>query len=133
SQESSRTAEPVATTKNKYSVAELTIRERPIGDVVILDLEGKITNGGGATALRNAIRGLLNEGKRKILINLKGVSQADDDGIGELVAGHTTTSNANGQLKLLNLPKNMQDLLMVTKFMTVFQVYDNEEEALNSF
>jgi anti-sigma B factor antagonist len=125
--------EPAPTTKSKYSVAELTIRERQAGDVVILDLEGKIMDGGGATALRDAIRGLLDEGKKKILLNFKGVSHVDDIGIGELVAGYTTTSNSNGQLKLLNLPKNMKDLLMLTKFMTVFQTYDNEEEALNSF
>ena len=124
--------EPAPTTKSKYSVAELTIRERQIRDVVILDLEGKIADGGGATALRNAIRGSLDEGKMNILLNLKEVSKIDGIGLGELVAGYTTTSNAKGQLKLLNLPK-FKDLLTVTKIMTIFDIYENEEEALDSF
>jgi anti-sigma B factor antagonist len=126
-------AEPVATTNNKYSVAELTISERQAGNVIILDLEGKLTEGTGTAALRKAIRGLLDEDKKNILLNLKGVSDVDEHGVGELVAGYTTTSNANGQLKLLNLSKSIQDLLMITKFMTVFQTFDNEDEAIASF
>jgi anti-sigma B factor antagonist len=127
------TPKAAPTTKSKYSVAELTIRERQAGDVTILDLEGKITEGGGTTALRNAIRGLLDEGKRKILLNCKGVSNVDENGIGEMVASYTATTNKGGQLKLLNLPIAFKDLLMIAKFLTIFQTYDNEQEALASF
>ena len=126
-------AEPLATSKNKYYMAELTIRERPVGNVIILDLEGKITEGGGTAALRNAIGGSLDEGKANILLNLKGVSEADESGVGELVASYTATDAKGGKLKLLNLPKFFSDLLMVTKFLTVFQIYDNEDEAIASF
>jgi anti-sigma B factor antagonist len=115
-------------------VAELTIHERQAGDVIILDLEGKITAGGGTAALRKAIRGLLDEGKLNILLNLKGVNGADESGIGELVTSYTETTNKGGQLKLLNLQKNaFRDLLMITKFFTVFQTYDDEAEAIASF
>ena len=114
-------------------MAELNIRERQAGDVTILDLDGKITIGEGSVSLRSAIRRLAEEGKRKILLNLSGVGYVDSSGIGELVSSFTTISSKEGQLKLLNLTQKIQDLLTITKLLTVFDVYDEESKALNSF
>ena len=114
-------------------MAELNIRERQAGDVTILDLEGKITIGEGNVTLRGAVRRLVEEGKKKLLLNLGGVSYMDSSGIGELVSSHTTISREQGQLKLLNLAAKIRDLLAITKLLTVFDVYEDEAEALNSF
>jgi anti-sigma B factor antagonist len=114
-------------------MAELNIRERQAGDVTILDLEGKITIGEGSVSLRSAIRRLIEEGKKKILLNLAGVGYVDSSGIGELVSSYTTINREGGQLKLLKLTQKIRDLLGITKLLTVFDVYDDESQALNSF
>ena len=114
-------------------MAELNISERQVGDVTILDMDGKITIGEGSVALRTAIRRLLEEGKKKILLNLARVSYIDSSGIGELVSSYTSIGKEGGQLKLLNLTQKLQDLLTITKLLTVFDVYDSEVEALASF
>jgi anti-sigma B factor antagonist len=114
-------------------MAELEVKERQAGDVTILDLDGAVRMGEGAIALRNAIRGLAAQGKGKILLNLGGVKNVDSSGIGELIANYTTISRDGGQLKLLNLTEKIQNLLVITKLLTVFDSYDNEAEALNSF
>jgi anti-sigma B factor antagonist len=114
-------------------MAELNINERQAGDVTVLDMSGKITIGEGSVALRTAIRRVLEEGKRRILLNLGGVSYIDSSGIGELVSSYTAINKDEGQLKLLNLTQKLQDLLAITKLLTVFDVYENEAEALNSF
>ncbi|HWP44411.1 MAG TPA: STAS domain-containing protein [Blastocatellia bacterium] len=114
-------------------MAQLNINERSAGDVTILDLSGKITIGEGSVQLREAVRRLLDAGKKKILLNLGDVSYVDSSGIGELVSSYTTTNNNGGQLKLLNLTKKIQDLLMITKLLTVFETFDNEEAAVASF
>lgn len=112
---------------------ELNIRERQAGEITVLDMEGKITIGEGSVALRTAIRRLLEEGKRKILLNLAGVGYIDSSGIGELVSSYTAINKEGGQLKLLNLTQKLQDLLAITKLLTVFDVYEDENEATNSY
>ena len=114
-------------------MAELNISERQAGDVTVLDLSGKITIGEGSVSLRSAIRRLIEEGKKKILLNLAQVGYVDSSGIGELVSSYTTIGRENGQLKLLNLTQKIQDLLTITKLLTVFDTYDDEQTALNSF
>jgi anti-sigma B factor antagonist len=114
-------------------MGELNINERQAGDVTVLDMSGKITIGEGSVALRTAIRRLLEEGKKRILLNLAGVSYIDSSGIGELVSSYTAINKESGQLKLLNLTQKLQDLLTITKLLTVFDVYESEAEALNSF
>jgi anti-sigma B factor antagonist len=114
-------------------MAELEVRERQAGDVTILDLNGSVRMGEGAIALRNAIRSLVEQGKKKILLNLGGVKNIDSSGIGELIANYTTISRDGGQLKLLNLTEKIQNLLVITKLLTVFDSYDSEAEGLNSF
>jgi len=114
-------------------MAELSIKERTAGDITILDMDGKITIGEGSVALRGAIRRLLEEGKKKILLNLRGVGYIDSSGIGELVSSFTSIGKEQGQLKLLNLTKKLEDLLGITKLLTVFDVYENESDALSSY
>lgn len=114
-------------------MAELNISERQAGDVTILDMDGKVTIGEGSVALRSAIRRLLGEGKKKILLNLGNVNYVDSSGIGELVSSFTAVNKEGGQLKLLNLTQKIQDLLAITKLLTVFDTYDNEGDALGGF
>jgi anti-sigma B factor antagonist len=109
------------------------IEERVVGDVTILDLTGKITLGEGDELLKDKINSLLNQGHRKILLNLEGVPYIDSAGLGEIVRTYTTVSRQGGKLKLLNLTKRIQDLLSITKLLTVFETFDAEEPAVASF
>jgi anti-sigma B factor antagonist len=114
-------------------MAELEVKERQVGDVTILDMRGAIRIGEGSVALRDAVRGLVNDGKKKVLLNLGGVNYMDSSGVGELIANYTTLSREGGQFKLLNLTDRIQNLLVITKLLTVFDAYDSESEALTSF
>ena len=114
-------------------MAELDVKERQAGDVTILDMSGSIRIGEGSIALRDSVRRLANDGKKKVLLNLGGVNYMDSSGVGELIANYTTLSRDGGQLKLLNLTDKIQSLLVITKLLTVFDTYDNEAEALGSF
>ncbi|CAN5220318.1 STAS domain-containing protein [soil metagenome] len=114
-------------------MAELNISERQAGDVTILDLDGKVTIGEGSVALRTTIRRLLGEGKNKILLNLGSVGYVDSSGIGEFVSSFTAVKKEGGVLKLLNLTQKIQDLLAITKLLTVFDVFENEGDALSSY
>jgi len=114
-------------------MAELDVKQRQAGDVIILDLSGAVRMGDGAVVLRNAIRSLIDQGNKKILLNLSGVKNIDSSGIGELIANYTTLSRDGGQLKLLKLTDKIRDLLVITKLLTVFDSYDDEAEALNTF
>jgi anti-sigma B factor antagonist len=114
-------------------MAELNISERQAGDITVLDMSGRVTIGEGSVALRTAIRRLLEEGKKKILLNMGGVGYIDSSGIGELVSSFTAINKDGGQLKMLNLTQKLRDLLAITKLLTVFDVYESEPEALNSY
>ena len=114
-------------------MAELDVRERQSGDVTILDLNGSIRMGEGCISLRNAIRGLAEGGKKKILLNLASVKNVDSSGIGELIANYTSITRDGGELKLLSLTEKIRDLLVITKLLTVFDAYESEAEALNTF
>ena len=114
-------------------MAELDVKERQAGDVTILDLSGEVRIGEGAVALRDSIRNLADQGKNKVLLNLAGVKYMDSTGVGELIANYTTVTRNGGQLKLLSLTEKIQNLLVITKLLTVFDAYENEAEALKSF
>ena len=114
-------------------MAELDVKERQAGDVTILDMTGEVRIGEGAISLRDSIRNLADQGKKKVLLNLAGVKYMDSSGVGELIANYTTIKRQGGQLKLLNLTDRIQNLLVITKLLTVFDSYDNEAEALKSF
>lgn len=111
----------------------MKIETRTVGDIKILDCSGKITLGEGTMAVRNTVRDVLKKGGKKIVLNLADVNYIDSSGIGELVSTYTTVTNQGGQLKLLNLTKKIQELLAITKLLTVFQVFDNEQAAMGSF
>lgn len=111
----------------------MKIVERQVGDVTILDLHGKILIGEGDDALRDAVTKLVDGGKTKILLNLGDVPYVDSAGLGEIVRCYTTVSRKGGKLKLINLTKKIQDLLAITKLLTVFETHDSEEEGVKSF
>ena len=112
----------------------MQLSERRIGDVVIVDVSGKITLGdGGDQVLKDKMRSLVHQGHAKLLLNLGDVSYVDSAGLGEIVRTYTTVSRQGGKLKLLNLTKRIQDLLAITKLLTVFETYDTEQDAIGSF
>ena len=111
----------------------MQIEECASGDVVIFDLKGKLTIGEGDELLKDKINSLIQRGHRKLLLNLEGVPYVDSAGLGEIVRTYTTVSRQGGNLKLLNLAKRIEDLLAITKLLTVFDTYESEQEALDSF
>ncbi len=110
---------------------KVNVRQRD--GVTILDLKGKITIGVGDVALRNAVQEAMNGGATRILINLQEVTTIDSSGVGELVSAYTTATNRSAKLRLVNLPAKVSDILYITQLITVFEVYDSEDEALGSF
>ena len=111
----------------------MKISTRQVDGVTILDLSGRITLGEGSVQLRDAVRELLAKGQKQILLNLADVNYIDSSGIGELVSAFTTVRNQGGELKLLKLTKKVHDLLQITKLYTVFDIKDDEAEAIGSF
>jgi anti-sigma B factor antagonist len=106
---------------------------RTVDGVEIISLQGKITIGAGDSQLREVITNAVNNGKNKILLDMSQVTTIDSSGIGELVGSYTTVTNRGGKLKLLHLPAKLNELLHVTQLITVFEVHENEQEALGSF
>jgi anti-sigma B factor antagonist len=109
------------------------LNTRQVGNVSVVDVAGRITLGEGSAALRETLRDMVAKNQTKILLNLGDVTYIDSSGIGELVSGYTTVANTGGQLKLLNLNKRVKDLLQITKLYTVFEVKEDEAEAIRSF
>jgi anti-sigma B factor antagonist len=110
---------------------KVNVRQRD--GVTILDLKGKITIGMGDVALRNAVQDAINGGSTKVVINLKDVTTIDSSGVGELVSAFTTATNRGVKLSLANLPSKVSDILQITQLITVFDVFDSEDEAIRSF
>jgi len=111
----------------------VNLNTRQVGDVTVVDVAGRITLGEGSSALRETLKEIVGKGQKNILLNLGEVSYIDSSGIGELVSGFTTVTNAGGKLKLLNLNKRVKDLLQITKLYTVFDVHEDEAHAVRSF
>lgn len=111
----------------------MEIVERTVNYVTVLDLKGKMTLGEGDELLKDKINSLLAAGKKKLLLNLEGVPYIDSAGLGEVVRTYTTVSRQGGSLKLLNLTKRIEDLLSITKLLTVFDTFDSEAEAVKSY
>jgi anti-sigma B factor antagonist len=110
---------------------KLTTREND--DVIIVDTSGRLTLGDGTGSLRTTIRDLVTGGSRRIVLNLADVTYIDSSGLGELIAAHTTVITAGGEMKLLNLGKRVHDLMKITKLYTVFEAFEDEASAVNSF
>jgi anti-sigma B factor antagonist len=111
----------------------MQIAEREDGAVTVLDLSGKITLGEGDAMLKDKLHSLLHQGKKKVLLNLGNVQYVDSAGLGALVSAYTTVTREGGSLKLANVTKKLQDLLAITKLLTVFESYDSIDEALRSY
>jgi anti-sigma B factor antagonist len=111
----------------------MTISERKSGDVTILDVEGKILLGEGDVQLKRKIDELVERNEKLLLLNLANVPYMDSGGLGEVVRSYTTVKRAGGDLKLVNATKRISDLLTITKLITVFEVFEDEAHAVNSF
>jgi anti-sigma B factor antagonist len=111
----------------------MQISERQSGPVMILDLSGRVTLGDGDTLLKDKLHSLLHQGKKNVLLNLGQVNYVDSAGLGAIVSAYTTVTREGGSLKLANVTKKLQDLLSITKLLTVFETYDSEDEAVRSF
>jgi anti-sigma B factor antagonist len=106
---------------------------RHVGDVVILDLAGRLTLGEGSGMLRDTLKTLIADGEKSIVLNMKDVNHLDSAGLGEMVGGYASVSSAGGQIRLLNPQARLHDLLLVTKLYTVFSSYTDEPTAVQSF
>jgi anti-sigma B factor antagonist len=111
----------------------MQIAERESGAVTVLDLSGRITMGEDGNLLKDKLQSLLHQGKKNILFNLAQVSYVDSAGLGAIVSSYTTVTREGGSLKLANVTKKLQDLLSITKLLTVFETFDSEGEALRSY
>ena len=111
----------------------LTVTVRKVGDVSIVDINGKITLGENTGMLRDEVRSLLSKGAKNLVFNMAHVGYIDSSGLGELVSAYTTTANQGGSLKLLNLQSKARDLMQLTKLYTVFAVFEDEKTAVESF
>jgi anti-sigma B factor antagonist len=112
----------------------MQLEERMAGNVAIVKVTGDITlNKGGDVQLKDKVNSLVQQGNKQILVDLGGVSYVDSAGLGELVQAFVTTKNRGGSLKLVNVTKRLNDLLVVTRLVTVFETFDSETQALASF
>ena len=107
--------------------------KRKKDDVIIFDLKGKLTIGKGDVLLRKHIDESLGNDEKKIILNMKDVSYMDSSGVGELLSSFTSVNNRGGKLKLMNLSTKVHDLLQITQLLRVFEIFDNEDEAVGSF
>jgi anti-sigma B factor antagonist len=111
----------------------MTISTRLVDGVAILDLTGRITLGEGSVQLRDGVRFVLDKGQKKIILNLAGITYMDSSGVGELVSAYTAVKNKGGELKLINLTEKINDLMTITKLVTVFDIKDDEAAAIAAF
>jgi|ERR1043165_3359552 anti-sigma B factor antagonist len=111
----------------------LKIERRQAGEVTVLDMSGKMRIGESGAVFCDTIRGLVEEGRRKILLNLQAVTHIDSTGLGELIASSNTLDKKGGRVKLLHLTRRVRELMILTKLLTIFDVYESESDALDSF
>ena len=111
----------------------MQIEERAVGTVTILDVKGRLVLGDGDAMLKDKVHSLVNQGCKEIVLNLAEMPYIDSGGLGEIVRSHTVVNRANGHLKLMNVTKRIHDLLVITKLVTVFDTFDSEEAAIQSF
>jgi len=112
----------------------MQLEQRIVGQVTVVKVTGDITlNKGGDVLLKDKVQSLIQQGQKNILLDLSDVSYVDSAGLGELVQAYATTKNRGGALKLLSVTKRLEDLLVVTKLLTVFDTFDAEADAIASF
>jgi len=111
----------------------MEITKRNNGEIAILDLNGKLLTGNDAGYYRDVFETLIKGGETKVILNFENLSMMDSTGLGELTRSYTSAKNKGGMVKLVHLTARIEDILSVTKLITVFDTYENEEEAVNSF
>jgi anti-sigma B factor antagonist len=111
----------------------MEISERHVGELTIIDLNGKLTIGEGAQLLKDKTSSLVQQERRQLIVNLGNVPYIDSGGLGELIACYTTVTRAGGRLTLLNVNKRNHDLLSITKLVAVFETFDTEADAIASY
>lgn len=111
----------------------MDIAQRAAGDVMVVDVNGQIRLGEGDVLLRDKLQSLIQQGHKQLVLNLAGVSYIDSSGLGEIAHAYVTVTRQGGQLKLAGLTKRLHDLLTITKLLTVFDAYDTDVEAVDSF
>ena len=111
----------------------MTVHERSIGDVTIIDIDGRITVQDGADIFRDGVRQLVRQGRVKLVLNFHDAAYIDSTALGEIVRAYTSVTRKGGTLKLLNVPARVHELLMITKLLSVFDLFDAEVEAVKSF
>ena len=111
----------------------MVIEQRAVGGVTVLDLSGKLALGDGDGLLKDKVNSLVHQGLKEIALNLGRLSYMDSAGLGELISVHSTATRAGGHIKIFNLTKRVSDLLTITKVVTVFDVFESEQETVNSF
>lgn len=114
-------------------IMDIHIEERPIGHVTVLDLAGKLMTDQGAGHLKDKINSLISQQRTHIVLNLKNVPYIDSAGLGQLVASYGSVMKSGGAMKLLNLSARNHDLLSITRLVTIFESFDSEAEAVQSF
>ena len=118
---------------SSYAPGTMDIIERTVDAITILDLSGRLTIGEGAQLLKDKSESLVFQGRNQIIVNLAAVPYIDSGGLGQLVACYTTVAKAGGRLKLLNVGTKNHDLLSITKLVAVFDTFDTEREAIESY
>ena len=111
----------------------MEITKRNNGDIAILDLNGKLLTGNDVGYYRDVFETLIKGGETKVILNFENLSMMDSTGLGELTRSYTSAKKNGGMVKLTNLTTRIRDVLSVTKLITVFDTYESEEEAVNSF
>jgi anti-sigma B factor antagonist len=111
----------------------MTVKEQEIGDVVVLELSGKIMGGPDASLLNDKLHELIDKSKMNVVADLNKVNWMNSSGLGILIGGLTTMRNNGGDLKLANVTDRIQSLLMITKLLTVFETHDTLDKAVSSF
>ena len=112
---------------------DIKIEERASGDVTVLDIVGKLTMDRGPEHLKDKINSLISQGRTQIVLNLKRVPYIDSLGLGQLVASYGSVMKTGGVMKLLNVSSRNHDLLSITRLVTVFESFDSEAQAVQSF
>ena len=111
----------------------MDITERVVDTITILDISGRLTIGDGAQLLKDKSESLVFQGRNQVIVNLANVAYIDSGGLGQLVACYTTHARAGGRLKLLSVNAKNYDLLSITKLVSVFDTFDTEQEAIDSY
>jgi anti-sigma B factor antagonist len=111
----------------------VNITNKQLGEVAVVALNGRIVLGEESNSLRERVKALIAEGKKKIVLNMTNVTYIDSAGLGMLVAAHVSAKNHAAALHLSNLGNKFHDVLQLTRLLTVFSVYDTEAEAVSSF